>query len=164
MGKTYDQFGIDEHCEIYRLRGAGESLREIRRMMGRSVLVVGCILFLCRPASGETLVERLERGCQIEIQSYCQSVTPGEGRILLCLAAHGDKIADECKWALFDLHQTLAKAKPREEGIIQACSADIEAHCSSVTPGQGRTLICLYDHNDDLSSSCAKALIDAELK
>ncbi len=128
------------------------------------VLVVGSILFLGRSASGETLVERLERGCQIEIQNYCQSVTPGEGRILLCLAAHEDKIADECKWALFDLHQILAKAKPREEEIIQACSADIEAHCSSVTPGLGRTLLCLYDHKDDLSSSCDKALIDAELK
>ncbi len=30
------------------------------------VLVVGSILFLGRSASGETLVERLERGCQIE--------------------------------------------------------------------------------------------------
>ena len=97
-------------------------------------------------------------------QNYCQSVTPGEGRILLYLAAHEDKIADECKWALFNLHQISARAKPREEGIKQACSADIEGHCSSVTPGQGRTLICLYDYNDDLSSSCDKALIDAELK
>ena len=128
------------------------------------VLVVGSIIFLARSASSETLIERLERGCRIEIQDYCQSVTPGEGRVLLCLAAHEDKIADACKWALFDLYQTLAKAKPREEGIIQACSADIEAHCSSVTPGQGRTLICLYDHEDDLSSSCDKALIDAGLK
>ncbi len=128
------------------------------------VLLVGSILFLGRSASGETLVERLERGCQIELRNYCQTVTPGEGRILLCLAAHEDKISDECKWALFDLHQILAKAKPREEEINQACSADIEGHCSSVTPGLGRTLICLYDHHDDLSSSCDKALIDAELK
>ncbi len=128
------------------------------------VLVVGSILFLGRSASGETLVETLEKGCQAELQNYCQSVTPGEGRILLCLAAHEDKIADECKWALFNLHQISARAKPREEGIKQACSADNEGHCSSVTPGQGRTLICLYDYNDDLSSSCDKALIDAELK
>lgn len=128
------------------------------------VLVVGSILFLGRSASGETLVERLKRGCQIEIQNYCHTVTPGEGRILLCLAAHEDKIADECKWALFYLYQILAKAKPREEEIKQACSADIEDHCGSLTPGLGRTLICLYDHKDNLSSGCDKALIDNKLK
>ena len=40
MGKTYDQLDIDERYEIYRLREAGASLREIGRMMGRSASTI----------------------------------------------------------------------------------------------------------------------------
>ncbi len=40
MGKTYDQLDIDERYEIYRLRVAGVSLREIGRVMGRSALTI----------------------------------------------------------------------------------------------------------------------------
>ncbi len=40
MGKTYDQLDIDERYEIYRLREAGVSLREIGRMMGRSASTI----------------------------------------------------------------------------------------------------------------------------
>ncbi|MCH8155811.1 MAG: helix-turn-helix domain-containing protein, partial [Proteobacteria bacterium] len=40
MGKTYDQLDIDERYEIYRLREAGVSRREIDRMMGRSASTI----------------------------------------------------------------------------------------------------------------------------
>ena len=40
MGKQYDQLDIDERCELYRLHEAGKALREIGRLMGRSVSTI----------------------------------------------------------------------------------------------------------------------------
>lgn len=36
MGTTYDQLGMDEHCEIYRLHADGKSRRAIARSLGRA--------------------------------------------------------------------------------------------------------------------------------
>ena len=36
MGKNYDQLGIDQRYEIYRLHLANTSLHEIGRLMGQS--------------------------------------------------------------------------------------------------------------------------------
>ena len=40
MGKTYDQLDINERYEIYRLREADMSFREIGRVMGRSASTI----------------------------------------------------------------------------------------------------------------------------
>ncbi|MGF1528906.1 MAG: cysteine rich repeat-containing protein [Candidatus Competibacterales bacterium] len=41
--------------------------------------------------------------------------------------------------------------------IFEACEADIQSHCSAVTPGHGRLTACLYAHEDHLSDSCDAA-------
>ena len=38
--------------------------------------------------------------CSHEIQTYCQDVTPGEGRIVACLQAYEDKVSAICRAAL----------------------------------------------------------------
>ena len=40
MGKQYDQLDIDERYELYRLHEAGKGVREIGRLMGRSVSTI----------------------------------------------------------------------------------------------------------------------------
>ncbi len=49
-------------------------------------------------------------GCQAEIETYCKDVTPGESRILACLYAHGDKLSEGCKYALYEATGQLARA------------------------------------------------------
>ena len=36
----------------------------------------------------------------------------------------------------------------------EACKADLEKYCSSVTPGAGRIMACLYAHEDVISGEC----------
>ena len=44
----------------------------------------------------------MAKGCEAAITTTCKDVTPGEGRILACLYAHGDKLSGKCEYALYD--------------------------------------------------------------
>ncbi len=46
------------------------------------------------------------------------------------------------------------------QNAIDACTPEIEAYCSQVTPGDGRLLACFYAHEDKLSGSCNWALYE----
>lgn len=52
-------------------------------------------------------------------------------------------------------------ADPISETVVNGCSAELEAYCKDVTPGDGRILACLYAHEDKLSGRCEFALYDA---
>ena len=36
---------------------------------------------------------KIEAACSEDLKKYCSTVTPGEGRLLLCIEAHEDKIS-----------------------------------------------------------------------
>ena len=44
------------------------------------------------------------------------------------------------------------------ERVQTSCREELQSHCSSVMPGQGRVLACLYVHGDQLSEECERAL------
>ncbi len=46
------------------------------------------------------------------------------------------------------------------QNAIDACTPEIEAYCSQVTPGGGRLLACFYAHEDKLSGRCNWALYE----
>ena len=48
------------------------------------------------------LSAQVQEGCSSELAQYCAEVTPGEGRLLACLYAHGDKLSGQCDYALYD--------------------------------------------------------------
>src|SRR5687768_3281461 len=41
-------------------------------------------------------IQKLQSACRTEMASFCSSVTPGEGRLILCMQAHEDKISNQC--------------------------------------------------------------------
>ena len=44
---------------------------------------------------------------------------------------------------------------------LEACRAEVAEYCTSITPGQGRVIACLYAHENDLSVKCQYVLFDA---
>jgi hypothetical protein len=48
--------------------------------------------------------------------------------------------------------------------VKNGCKAELESHCKTVTPGEGRLLACLYAYEDKLSSRCEYALYDASAR
>lgn len=125
-----------------------------------------CLVFMVATvaSAGESLVDTVAKGCEKELNSYCTNVTPGEGRILACLYAYGDKLSGQCEYALYDAAVQLERAVAALSYLANECDADLEKYCSSVNPGQGRLIDCLEKNSKNISKRCKQAVKDVGLK
>ncbi len=103
-------------------------------------------------------VEKVQKACSADIQKYCGSVTPGEGRLLLCMQAHEDQVSAGCDLAIFEASRNLQRALHRIELVADACWNDIEKHCANLDPGEGRIAQCLVDKKSSLSPVCGRLI------
>ncbi|MGH6912517.1 MAG: cysteine rich repeat-containing protein [Geminicoccales bacterium] len=103
-------------------------------------------------------------GCSSELTQHCAEVTPGEGRLLACLYAHGDKLSGTCEFALYDAAARLERAISAITYVASECRAELETHCANVEVGEGRVAQCLKDQAGDLSPGCNQALTDVGAK
>ena len=94
-----------------------------------------------------------------DVSNFSQ-VTPGEGRILHCMAAHADKISGRCEYAFYQAASILEQMAVAINYLATECQADIQTHCSDIAPGEGRILACLSDHDAEVSESCKTAIAD----
>lgn len=92
--------------------------------------------------------------CEDDLNKYCSTVTPGEGRGLLCLEAHQDKISTKCEYSLFDASRNLQRSLDRVEQAADICWSDIEKNCSNIPEGSGRIAQCLVDKKASLEPAC----------
>lgn len=106
----------------------------------------------------ETLVEHLVDACENDIQNYCSQVTPGNGRLLHCMAAHEDKISGQCQYALYQAATLLEQLSMAIAYIAQECETEIETLCSDILVGEGRILVCLDEHEEEVGEGCKKAI------
>lgn len=97
-----------------------------------------------------TAVERIQDACREELRNFCSTVTPGEGRVLLCMQAHEDKLGNQCEVALFDASRNIRQAIHRVEQVAEACWTDIQAHCL----GAGSIAQCMRENLASLSPRC----------
>jgi hypothetical protein len=121
-------------------------------------------LLITSATAEQSLVETVANGCKMEIEKYCAQVTPGEGRVLACLFAHGDKLSAKCEYALYDAAVQLERAVAALSYVANECDADLEKYCGSIAPGEGRLLECLEKHDKQVSGRCKQALKDVGLK
>lgn len=109
-------------------------------------------------------VETFLEGCKTELESYCKDVTPGEGRLVACIFAYGDKLSSRCEYALYDSAAQLERAVTALSYVANECGQDLEKHCANVEAGEGRLLACLEKHDKDLTGRCHQALKDVGLE
>ena len=110
------------------------------------------------------VIETIANGCKSELEKYCQTVTPGDGRVLACLYAHGDKLSGQCEYALYDAAVQLERAVAALSYVVNECADDIDMLCSAVSAGEGRLLNCLNKNEKKVSARCNQALKDVDLK
>ncbi len=108
----------------------------------------------------ESLVEHLIKSCETELRSYCSQVTPGDGRLLHCMAAHEDKISGRCQYAFYQAATILEQMATAIAYVASQCATDIETHCSDVAMGEGRILVCLEENEAEVSDVCKQAVSD----
>lgn len=133
-----------------------------RKMVG---LVLGLVFLVAMPVAAEqNLVQTVAEGCKAELEMYCKDVTPGNGRILACLYARGDKLSGKCEYALYDAAAQLERAVAALAYVVNECADDLEKHCSGVAAGEGRLLECIEKNDKNVSARCKDALKQVGLK
>jgi hypothetical protein len=127
-------------------------------------VMIGLIFTITSANAQQDLVDTVADGCKMEIEKYCGQVTPGQGRVLACLFAHGDKLSAKCEYALYDAAVQLERAVAALTYVANECDADLEKYCASIAPGEGRLLECLEKHDKQVSGRCKQAIKDVGLK
>jgi hypothetical protein len=90
----------------------------------------------------DVAVKKVEEACSDDLKKYCSTVTPGEGRLILCMQAHEDKVSEKCDFALFGASRKINRALDRIDRAAEICWSDIEKHCSNIPEGGRRILQC----------------------
>ena len=108
----------------------------------------------------DTLIEFLVEACEADLEQYCSQVTPGEGRLLHCMAAHEDKISGRCEYAFYQAATLLEQLSAAITYVAMECKTDIETHCGDIPAGEGRILACLSENEGAIAESCKKAIAD----
>jgi hypothetical protein len=102
-------------------------------------------------------VQQLKTACQDELRNFCSTVTPGDGRLLLCMQAHQDKIGRQCELSLLETSRNIGRAVRQMESFAQVCWPDIQVYCSGTG---GSVSQCVIDNSASLSPSC-RAMVAA---
>lgn len=108
----------------------------------------------------ENIIDHLVAACESDLENYCSQVTPGNGRLLHCMAAHEDKISGQCEYAFYQAATLLEQLSIAINYVAQECQSDIQTHCADVEVGEGKILACLAEHDEDVSDSCKKAVAE----
>ena len=135
---------------------------------GRTVIAFGVMLIFSHGIWAQDPVERAIMACQSELTNYCSTVTPGEGRLMMCLAAHEDKVSVACAVAVYDAavvidaltNAIVAIAETCEQEIVDFCGSKIGGTQVVVEAGEGQVIECLLDHEAKLGENCRGVVRD----
>lgn len=108
----------------------------------------------------DSLIDYLVTACESDIQNYCSQVTPGNGRMLHCMAAHEDKISGQCQYAFYQAASLLEQLTVAVNYVAQECKTEIQTLCADVKMGDGRILSCLAQQEEKVGDACKKAVAD----
>ena len=133
-------------------------------MLKRIVTMVGASALLLLATTSGIQAQAEGKPCQADIQKLCKDVQVGGGRVRECLKSHAAELSAGCK-AMLDSNQGIFAAggksgRERRQGMLQACSADLEKHCKGIQPGGGRLKECLLKHKSALSDACTKTIAE----
>lgn len=134
--------------------------------MKKIIFVAVALVFVSLPIAQaeEGIIDRMVEGCETEIETYCSQVTPGEGRMLACFYAHGDKISARCEYALYEGAAELEEFIDALSLVATECHDELLEFCGEVEIGEGRVGTCLLEHKNEVSEPCAQAIVDTELE
>jgi len=117
---------------------------------------------LATSSAQESIAEMVLNDCKKELVNYCSKVTPGRGRIVACLYAHGDKLSDQCSISIEVGVVQLRMLLSAVSHVVEQCQKDLDNNCADVEIGGGRMYQCLLKNRAKLEQKCQVAFSDAE--
>ncbi len=124
---------------------------------------IGLTALLLAASTLPARAQSVFNACETDIQSYCNDVTLGNGRLTACLYAHEDKLSESCDAAVGEMADIIDVVFERLRYVKQQCGADIATFCADVAIGQGRVFSCLHENRPSLSASCVEVVDGVEL-
>lgn len=106
------------------------------------------------PAAAQSILQ----ACAPEIETHCQAVEPGHGRLFACLYAHETALSDACDAATGEMSDLIDMFFETVHRVHRACGRDAAEHCSDVTVGGGRMLACLRENAAAVSPGCTEVI------
>lgn len=113
--------------------------------------------------AADSIVDTVGEGCKTELDTWCKDVTPGEGRVLSCLAAREDKLSSRCEYALYQASAQLEIFVSGIKHVATECEAELKQHCARIELGEGRLGQCLKANEATASPACKQAIIDTQM-
>ena len=95
----------------------------------------------------------LAEACRTDVERYCGSVTPGDGKVHQCLVDHQQQLTTACRAETNHLQAAVASNVELSPSLGKACAIERAQHCATVTPGKARVFNCLLA-NADMVSCC----------
>lgn len=128
----------------------------------RTYLLIAIVggMFAATAGAQQSLVDYVENSCKTELENFCSTVNPGEGRLMLCFGAHADQLSERCEFALYQASAVLEQAVAAIGYVGRACRDDIVKLCPETQPGDGRVLECLAGQQEKVSQGCKDAVSD----
>jgi hypothetical protein len=123
-----------------------------------SAFMIALLSIGSQSATAQAPGRALQQDCGADVQRFCKSITPGEGRVVACLISHSDKIAARCRLTAFLAGKALADSVVRLDRLAFTCGADIKSLCYDTYPGGGRIFDCLQKNRAKLLPGCRQAM------
>ena len=131
--------------------------------MNNKLRLLAAVLALCAGAQAtaqDSLLGYVVDACKSDLEQYCSQVTPGNGRLLHCVAAHQDKLSGQCEYALYRAASLLEQLTVAIAYVAESCATEIQTLCSGVEAGEGRILACLAANEPEVGETCRAAIAD----
>lgn len=127
-----------------------------------STLMIATVAFFAASsfAQAQDPIQDALTGCAKELKDFCSTVSPGKGRLVACMKAHGDKLSDHCIFALNRADFRLSTSALALRYVALQCKPDVLKYCPKVNIGDGRVLGCLAENKSKLGKDCNIALKD----
>jgi len=92
-------------------------------------------------------IETLQSACVADIEAFCGEVTPGRGRLALCMRAHEDRLSRRCWSTLQRVGRNVERAVERS---AESCWNEVRALCGE----KDDIRQCIAQKKDSLSPPC----------
>jgi Golgi apparatus protein 1 len=93
-------------------------------------------------------IETVEDACAADIDFFCGRVTPGEGRLVLCMRAHEDQLSRGCRFAVYRVARNVGQFVQR---TTETCWQEVRSLCGDAD----KIGPCVAQKKGSLSPSCA---------
>ena len=124
-------------------------MNSLRRLIGLFCALSAIMILMSLPF-GSDVFSQENRPCAKDIGKFCKDIQ-GQTHISECLKQHESELSPECKSKVEQQEKRLGK-------VMMSCQTDADKFCKDVQPGGGQIVMCLKEHEEEVSQECKTTL------